>query len=62
VREIYSIPATAAAIKKSQETVRRWCRRGLIGYQPVPGAQWVISEDDFRRLLGEESDAEESCG
>lgn len=53
-KKFFSIKAAAVAVNRSQETIRRWCRRGLIGYQPVPGAQWVIPEDDFKKLLGEQ--------
>lgn len=40
----------AAACFVTEETVRRWCRSGLLGYQAFPGADWRIEVADLARF------------
>ncbi|MGE3159700.1 MAG: helix-turn-helix domain-containing protein [Xanthobacteraceae bacterium] len=52
-QQFFSIKASAVALNRSPETVRRWCRRRHIGHKPVPGAGWMISEEELKKLRGD---------
>jgi hypothetical protein len=57
-KDFYSTAEVAAAAKKTEYTVREWCREGRVRAEKRPcgrGAtrEWMISRNELSRLLNE---------
>lgn len=56
---MYSTTEAAALLRKSPETVRRWCKRGRIhsvqltprGAHMIPSTQFMLNSNQYVRLL-----------
>lgn len=47
--EFLAINVVAAILKVTPQTVRSWCRRGLLGVRI--GGRWRITQDDLEKFV-----------
>jgi hypothetical protein len=62
--EYVALPSLARELKLSSDTLRNWCKRGLITYSRLPGAvnaMWMVDRISVEEFLKRHEVAASEC-